>query len=138
MTAASDPSDPTDARATAPAPVGFAEAQQLATCIGWLMHRTRGGLVADALFLGAALAASVVTFFTFLPSFLFIPAGGAVVESTHGPLKFTALLTVFIAAVVGVILNLALFRFEVGVIPLLVACAAAGLIVTFLAPGVGR
>lgn len=63
----------------------------------------------DALFLGAALAATVVTFFTFLPSFVFILAGGPVVEATHGKLGFTAPLSAITAAVVGVILNLALF-----------------------------
>ncbi|MDY0069050.1 MAG: chromate efflux transporter [Porticoccaceae bacterium] len=56
-----------------------------------------------------ALAATLVTWFTFLPSFLFILAGGPLVESTHGDLKFTAPLTAITAAVVGVILNLALF-----------------------------
>jgi chromate transporter len=50
-----------------------------------------------------------VTYFTFLPSFLFILAGGPLVESTHGNLKFTAPLTGITAAVVGVILNLATF-----------------------------
>jgi chromate transporter len=125
---------------------------------GWF----RQALGPDALFLGAALAATVVTYFTFLPSFVFILAGGPIVESTHGQLKFTAPLTAITAAVVGVILNLALFfayhvlwpqgfggpfsiasalitvaavvalfRFKVGVIPLLAACAAAGLAVTF-------
>lgn len=115
----------------------------------------------DALFLGGALAAAVVTFFTFLPSFVFILAGGPLVESTHGQLKFTAPLTAITAAVVGVILNLALFfcyhvlwpqgfggrfdvvsaliaaaaavalfRFKVGVMPLLGACAAAGLLLS--------
>jgi chromate transporter len=119
----------------------------------------------DALFLAGATAASVVTFFTFLPSFVFILAGGPLVESTHGNLKFTAPLTGITAAVVGVILNLAmffayhvlwpqgfggpfdavsalisvaaalaLFRFKVGVMPLLAACAAAGLAITFLKP----
>lgn len=63
----------------------------------------------DALFLAAASAASVVTFFTFLPSFIFIFLGGPLVESTHGDLKFTAPLTGITAAVVGVILNLAVF-----------------------------
>ena len=63
----------------------------------------------DALFLGAALAATVVTWFTFLPSFVFILAGGPLVESTHGKLQFTAPLTAITAAVVGVIANLALF-----------------------------
>jgi chromate transporter len=60
-------------------------------------------------FLGAALAATVVTWFTFLPSFLFILAGGPLVEATHGNLKFTAPLTGVTAAVVGVIASLALF-----------------------------
>jgi len=63
----------------------------------------------DALFLAGAVAASLVTWFTFLPSFLFILAGGPLVESTHGELKFTAPLTAITGAVVGVILNLALF-----------------------------
>ncbi|WP_139558209.1 chromate efflux transporter [Methylotetracoccus oryzae] len=60
-------------------------------------------------FLAGAVAAVVVTFFTFLPSFLFILAGGPLVESTHGNLKYTAPLTAITAAVVGVILNLAVF-----------------------------
>ncbi|WP_332777866.1 chromate efflux transporter [Polaromonas sp.] len=63
----------------------------------------------EALFLGAALAATVVTWFTFLPSFLFILAGGPLVESTHGKLHFTAPLAAITAAVVGVIASLALF-----------------------------
>ncbi|WP_455806580.1 chromate efflux transporter [Pseudomonas fluorescens] len=56
-----------------------------------------------------ALAATLVTWFTFLPSFLFILAGGPLVESTHNELKFTAPLTAITAAVVGVIVNLACF-----------------------------
>lgn len=64
---------------------------------------------ADHPFLAGAIAASLVTWFTFLPSFLFILAGGPLVESTHNELKFTAPLTGITAAVVGVILNLALF-----------------------------
>jgi chromate transporter len=63
----------------------------------------------DALFLAGFAGASVATFFTFLPSFLFILAGAPLVEATHGDLKFTAPLTGITAAVVGVILNLALF-----------------------------
>jgi chromate transporter len=64
---------------------------------------------AHAALAGGALAAVLVTWFTFLPSFIFILAGGPLVESTHGDLKFTAPLTAITAAVVGVILNLALF-----------------------------
>jgi chromate transporter len=117
----------------------------------------------DALFMAGALSASVVTFFTFLPSFVFILAGGPLIESTHGNLKFTAPLTAITAAVVGVILNLAmffayhvlwpqgfagrfdgvsaaitlgataaLFRFKVGVMPLLAVCAIVGLCVSWL------
>ena len=63
----------------------------------------------DALLLAGFVGASVATFFTFLPSFVFILAGAPLVESTHGNLKFTAPLTGITAAVVGVILNLALF-----------------------------
>jgi chromate transporter len=63
----------------------------------------------DSLFLAGATAATLVTWFTFLPSFIFILAGGPLVETTHNDLKFTAPLTAITAAVVGVILNLALF-----------------------------
>ena len=118
----------------------------------------------DALFAGAVLAAAVVTFFTFLPSFLFILLGAPFIESTHGQLHFTAPLKGITAAVVGVIVNLAVFfalhvwwpegraagidlasvlisiialvalmRFKVGVIPVIVACGLAGLTLrTFL------
>jgi chromate transporter len=51
----------------------------------------------------------VVTYFTFLPSFLFIISGRPLVESTHGNLKFTSPLAAITASVVGVIMNLALF-----------------------------
>ncbi|RYX94240.1 MAG: chromate efflux transporter [Comamonadaceae bacterium] len=64
---------------------------------------------ADFVFLGGVVAATVVTFFTFLPSFIFILAGAPFIESTHGKLGFTAPLSAITAAVVGVILNLALF-----------------------------
>jgi chromate transporter len=57
----------------------------------------------------ATLAAVIVTWFTFLPSFVFILAGGPLVESTHGELRFTGPLAAITAAVVGVIVNLALF-----------------------------
>ncbi|HRZ01080.1 MAG TPA: chromate efflux transporter [Burkholderiaceae bacterium] len=57
----------------------------------------------------AVLAACVVTWFTFLPSFVFILAGGPLVESTRGALAFTAPLAAISAAVVGVILKLAVF-----------------------------
>ncbi len=89
----------------------------------------------DALFLSGFVAASVVTFFTFLPSFLFILLGAPFIESTHGQLKFTAPLTGITAAVVGVIVNLAVFfawhvfwpqgaQGPVDVVPVLIALAA--------------
>jgi chromate transporter len=53
--------------------------------------------------------AAAATFFTFLPSFFFIIAGGPLVESSRGEIKFTAPLTGITAAVVGVIINLAVF-----------------------------
>jgi len=117
----------------------------------------------DALFAAAATAAFLVCFFTFLPSFVFILAGGPLVESTHGRLGFTGPLTAITAAVVGVIVNLALilawhtfwpqgwaggldwvsllialgavlalFRFKLGVLPLLAGCALLGLLLSLL------
>lgn len=63
----------------------------------------------DAVVSSAFVAAAVVTLFTFLPSFIFILLGGPFIETTHGNLKFTAPLTAITAAVVGVIINLAVF-----------------------------
>ena len=62
-------------------------------------HRLAAGVI----------AAGVATWFTFLPSFVFILAGGPVVESTRGVPAYTAPLTAITAAVVGVILKLAVF-----------------------------
>jgi len=59
--------------------------------------------------LAAIAGACVATLFTFLPSFLFILLGGPAVEATRGDLKFTAPLTGITAAVVGVVINLAVF-----------------------------
>ena len=119
----------------------------------------------DALFLAGAVAASLVTWFTFLPSFLFILVGGPLVEATYDDLAFTAPLTAITVAVVGVILNLALFFgyhvlwpegwagafdglsalialgaavalfcFKRNVIPVIAACAVAGLVLKTLIP----
>ena len=63
----------------------------------------------DSLFVAGSVAAAIVTYFTFLPSFIFILLGAPLIETTHGDLKFTAPLTGITAAVVGVILNLAVF-----------------------------
>jgi chromate transporter len=113
----------------------------------------------EALLLAGAAGATVATFFTFLPSFLFILVGAPLVESTHGDIRFTAPLTGITAAIVGVIVNLAVFfawhvfwpqgfagptelfsialavaalatlwRFKAGIIPVIAACGAAGLV----------
>ncbi|MBY0234643.1 MAG: chromate efflux transporter [Burkholderiaceae bacterium] len=77
--------------------------------VGFVGGWSRALLGPDALFLAGAVAASVVTCATFLPSFMFILLGGPFIETTHGNLKLTAPLTGVTAAVVGVIVNLALF-----------------------------
>ncbi len=77
--------------------------------VGFVGGWTKALFGPDALLLAGVVAATVVTWFTFLPSFIFILAGGPLVESTHGDLRFTAPLTAITAAVVGVIVNLALF-----------------------------
>jgi chromate transporter len=131
--------------------------------VGFLGGVTHEVLGPDAALASGALAATVATFFTFLPSFVFILAGGPLVESTHGKLSFTAPLSAITAAVVGVIVNLALFfawhvfwpqgfggafdavsaaiaaaalvalfRFKLGVLPLLGGSALLGLAATQL------
>ncbi len=72
--------------------------------IGGVTHGVFGNALA-----GGLAGATVATFFTFLPSFWFILAGAPLVEATRGELKFTAPLTGITAAVVGVIVNLAVF-----------------------------
>ncbi|MCX7086763.1 MAG: chromate transporter, partial [Methylococcales bacterium] len=81
----------------------------IVTFVGFLGGWSQLPLGGDAMLLSAVVAAVIVTYFTFLPSFLFILAGGPLVESTRGNLKFTAPLSAITAAVVGVILNLAVF-----------------------------
>jgi chromate transporter len=112
-----------------------------------------------ALFMAGAAGAAVAAAFTFLPSFVFILAGGPLVESTRGNVRMTAPLTAISAAVVGVIASLAVFfgsqvflpggrphwqaiaiglaatvallRYKAGTIPLILACAAAGLVLSY-------
>lgn len=121
----------------------------------------------EMLVLAGAAGASIATLFTFLPSFLFILVGGPMVEATRHDVKFTALLTGITAAVVGVILNLAvffayhvlwplgfdrgfdstfewfsaliglvafvaLFKYKVGIVPVIGTCAIVGLGYSFL------
>jgi chromate transporter len=112
-----------------------------------------------ALPLAGAAGAAVAALFTFVPSFVFILAGGPLVESTRGNVRMTAPLTAISAAVVGVIASLALFfgrhvffaggqvqpaaiaigaaaaiallKYKVGTIKLIFACAVAGLVLSY-------
>jgi chromate transporter len=77
--------------------------------VGFVGGWTQQVFGVDSLLLSGVVAACVVTFFTFLPSFMFIFLGAPFIESTQNNLKFTAPLTAISAAVVGVILSLALF-----------------------------
>jgi len=137
----------------------------IVTYVGFVGGWTKQLFGADAgsLVLAGMAGGAVATYFTFLPSYLFILIGGPLVEATHGDLKFTAPLTGITAAVVGVILNLAvffawhvlwpagfsgsfewfsalvglaafisLFRYKAGIIPVILACGAAGLAYTLL------
>ncbi|HJV02958.1 MAG TPA: chromate efflux transporter [Burkholderiaceae bacterium] len=116
----------------------------------------------SSLLAAGAAGASVATFFTFLPSFLFILAGGPLVEATRDNIRMTAPLTAISAAVVGVIVSLAVFfgmhvfwqasptphldlravllggmasiallRYQVGTIKLILACAISGLVLSY-------
>lgn len=126
---------------------------------GW-SHAVTG----EHLWLAGVCGALVASWFTFLPSFIFILAGAPVVEASRGNLRLSAPLTAISAAVVGVIASLALFfghhvfwqenplphwdwlaigialaaglaliRFQVGTIKLLLVCAAVGLARAWLA-----
>ncbi|MEJ5212077.1 MAG: chromate efflux transporter [Burkholderiales bacterium] len=77
------------------------------TWIGYLGGVAKG--VSESPVAAGMAGAAVATFFTFLPSFLFILAGGPLVEATRSEFRFTAPLTAITAAVVGVVFNLALF-----------------------------
>jgi chromate transporter len=135
------------------------------TFIGFVGGWTKQLFGPDSLAMAGIAAGMVVTYFTFLPSFIMIFLGAPLIETTHGNLKFTAPLTGITAAVVGVILNLAVFfawhvlwpagfggafewlsavlgvaafvalwRFKMGIIPVIVACGVIGLIVSILGP----
>ena len=142
--------------------------------VGFVGGWTRELFGPDSLLLAGMAGATVATFFTFLPSFLFIFLGAPAIEATRGDIKFTSPLTGITAAVVGVILNLAvffayhvlwpagiaapvsaqtlvsgfewfslllgvaafvaLFRYKIGIIPVIAACGLMGLVYTLLKP----
>lgn len=62
----------------------------------------------SSLALGSA-ALGITTFYTFLPSFLFIFIGAPIIERTQENRKIKEILALVTAAVVGVILNLTLY-----------------------------
>jgi chromate transporter len=123
--------------------------------VGFVGAWAREALGPEAVALAGIAGALVATFFTFLPSFVFIFAGAPFVETTHGNLRFTAPLAGITAAVVGVVVSLAVFfarhvffaagamdwvaialagtalaallRFRAGLIPVILACGGAGL-----------
>ncbi len=80
--------------------------------VGFVGGWSKAVFGADHLLLAGVLGACVATFFTFLPSFVFILAGGPLVESTRGDIRLSAPLTAISAAVVGVIVSLAVFFAE--------------------------
>lgn len=79
------------------------------TFVGFVGAWTKEIFGPEALVLAGMTGALVATFFTFLPSYFFILAGGPLIESTHGDLKLTATLTGITAAVVGVIFSLGVY-----------------------------
>jgi chromate transporter len=58
---------------------------------------------------GAIIGSLVATYFTFLPCFFFIFVGAPYIEKLRGNLKLTSALSSITAAVVGVVLNLAVW-----------------------------
>jgi chromate transporter len=81
----------------------------IVTYVGFLGGWAKAALGPEAIVAAGWLGAGVATWFTFLPSFVFILAGGPYVESTRGELHLQRPLAAITAAVVGVISNLALY-----------------------------
>jgi len=79
------------------------------TYVGYIGGWTKQVFGLEHLALSGFAGAMVATFFTFLPSFLFILIGGPAVEASRHDIKLSAPLTAITAAVVGVIINLAVF-----------------------------
>jgi chromate transporter len=75
--------------------------------VGFIGGWTQQIFGADSLPNAGLAAALVATYFTFLPSFIFILAGGPLVEATRNLPRLDATLAAITAAVVGVIASLA-------------------------------
>ena len=127
--------------------------------VGFLSGWRQPGALAP---LGAAtLGAAMTTWVTFVPTYLFILLGAPYVERVRGDVRLSAALAAVTAAVVGVILNLAVWfalqvvfpahaavdwfalvvgiaalvaleRFKVGIMPVVLAGGALGLIWSFV------
>ncbi len=127
--------------------------------VGFLAGWRQPGALAP---LGAAtLGAAMTTWVTFVPTYLFILIGAPYVERVRGDVRLNAALAAVTAAVVGVILNLAVWfalhevfpahaavdwfvlavgvaalvameRFKVGIVPVVLAGGALGLIWSFV------
>lgn len=131
--------------------------------VGFVGGWTKEVFGSMALLASGTAGALVAFFFTFLPSFIFILAGGPLVEATRNNVRLTAPLTAITAAVVGVMASLSVFfawhvfhlgepvarwdwvamviavlaaiallRFKVGTLRLILTCALAGLVVSYL------
>ncbi|MBX9675418.1 MAG: chromate efflux transporter [Methylotenera sp.] len=79
------------------------------TFVGFVGGWTQPFLGVESTLISAVIAACVVTFFTFLPSFILILIGAPFIESTQNNVHLTAPLSTITAAVVGVIVSLGLF-----------------------------
>ena len=127
--------------------------------VGFLAGWRQPGALAP---LGAAtLGAAMTTWVTFVPTYLFILIGAPYVERVRGDVRLNAALAAVTAAVVGVILNLAVWfalqvvfpahaavdwfalvvgvaalvaleRFKAGIVPVVLAGGALGLIWSFV------
>jgi chromate transporter len=81
----------------------------LVAFVGFVGAWTKATLGPDALVAAGVFGALVATWFTFLPSFVFILAGGPYVERTRDDVHLEGPLSAITAAVVGVIASLAVF-----------------------------
>jgi chromate transporter len=79
------------------------------TFVGFIGGWTKQVFGGDLLVLGGIAGALTATFFTFLPSFLFILVGGPAIEASRHEPRLSGPFTAITAAVVGVILNLGIF-----------------------------
>jgi len=143
------------------------EAQQLATYIGWLMHETRGGLVAGTLFVlpslfiliglswiymayGSAPAiagilygikpavTAVVVFAAYRIGSRALKNGVLLAIAAAAFLAIFALgmpfpLIVISAAIIGIAAATALFRYRVGIMPVIAGSGVLGLLYTAIA-----